>query len=467
MKAALLVPLVLLATLASAAPRPMTVEDVATMTSLSQPRLSPDGRRVAFVVLEADLDRSRYQTDIWLVGADGSRALPLAHSRENDRAPQWAPDGRLAFLSDRGGSMQIWIIDPAGGEASPLTQHPSSIGSYRWSPDGRSIAFVARDTEQPEIAERRRARDDARVVGAGARHEHLWVFDLETRKSRKVTGGDYTVFEYDWAPDGRTFAIAKSTGTGLPDKFRSDLFLIDARGGELTPLVVQPGTDTNPRFSPDGRWIAFVTGQGKADWAADDDLAVVPAGGGAPKIISADYDRHVEQYTWAADSRAIYWSGPWNLREQLFRVGIDGSGFTDISRVAGVATDAHFLPSRDLVAYVFESLNEPPEIFISPLSRFAPRRLTDLNARYRELQRAERRVVRWTNPQDGLQIEGILTLPAGYRGGERVPLLTFVHGGPSSQFSEEFLGYLAHVYPVHIFAARGYAVLQPNPRGSG
>ncbi|HEU5163012.1 MAG TPA: S9 family peptidase, partial [Thermoanaerobaculia bacterium] len=222
-----------------------------------------------------------------------------------------------------------------------------------------------------------------------------------------------------------------------------------------------------PRFSPDGRWIGFVTGQGKADWAADDDLAIVPARGGAAKIISPDYDRHVEQFTWAPDSRTIYWSGPWNLREQLFRVGIDGSGFTDLSRVAGVATDAHFLPSRDLVAYVGESLNEPPEVFVSPLSRFAPRRLTDLNARYRDLQRAERRVVRWKNPQDGLEIEGILTLPIGYRPGERVPLLTFVHGGPSSQFSEEFLGYLAHVYPTHIFAARGYAVLQPNPRGSG
>jgi dipeptidyl aminopeptidase/acylaminoacyl peptidase len=459
--------LLALASSAVAAPRPMTVEDVATMPWLSQPRLSPDGRRVAFVVGEADLARSRYQTDIWLVGADGSRPFPLAHSRANDRSPQWAHDGRLTFLSDRGGSSQIWIIDPDGGEAVPLSQHPSSVGDFRWSPDGRSIAFTARDPEPEALAARRREGDDARVLGSARRHEHLWVLDPGTRKATKITDGDFTVFEFDWSPDGRKFVIAKSTGTGLTDKFRSDLYLIDARGGELAPLVVQPGTDTNPRFSPDGRWIAFVTGQGKADWAADDDLAVVPATGGTPRVISADYDRHVQHVTWAPDSRTIYFNGPWNLREQLFRVGIDGSGFSDISKVAGVATGAHFLPSRDAVVFVSESLTEPPEVFISPLSRFTPRRLTDINARTRELQLGERRVVRWKNPEDGLEIEGILTLPLGFRAGTRVPLLTFVHGGPSSQFSDEFLGYLAHAYPPHVFAARGYAVLQPNPRGSG
>lgn len=459
--------LALLPFLAAAASRPMTVEDVATMPALSQPRLSPDGTRVAFVVTEADLEHSRYQSDIWLVATGGSRPFPLAHSSESDHAPQWSPDGRLAFLSDRGGSTQIWLIDPEGGEASPLSKHPSSIGEFRWSPDGKSIAFVARDAEPADLALRRRERDDARVVGSGRRHEHLWILDRASGKTRRVTEGEYTVFAYDWSPDGKRFAIAKSTGTGLTDKFTSDIYLVDAGGGEPTPLVVQPGTDTNPRFSPDGRWIAFVTGQGNEDWAADDDLAVIPAAGGVPRILSSEYDRHVEQVTWSSDSRTIFFNGPWNMREQLFRVGADGSGFTDISKLEGIASDAHFLSSRDAVVFVGEGLDEPPEIFISPLSRFAPRRLTDLNARYREFERGQTRVVRWKNPEDGLELDGLLTLPLGDRTGDRAPLLTIVHGGPSSQFSENFLHYLSVRYALDVFAARGYAVFRPNPRGSG
>ncbi len=450
---------------ATAAAGTMTFEDIATMPSLSSPRLSPDGKRVAFVVARADMERSRYGSEIWLVGADGSRPFALAHGGESDHAPQWSPAGKLAFLSNRAGTAQIWLIDPDGGEAVQLSRHPGGVNEFRWSADGAAIAFVARDADPPELAARRHDGDDARVWGESRRWEHLWVLDVASGTTRRVTDGNYTVFAWDWSPDGKTFAVAASTGTGLTDKFRSDLYLVDAASGARAPLVVQPGTDTNPRFSPDGRWVAFVTGQGKADWAADDDLAVVPVSGGTPRILSGAYDRHVEKVTWSADSRALYWNGPWNMREQLFRVGLDGSGFADLSKHAGVISDADF--ARDAVVFVAESLTEPPEVFISPLSRFAPKRLTDINARYRGFQRGQTRVVTWKNPEDGLAVDGLLTLPIGYREGERAPLLTIVHGGPSSQFSENFLHYLDVRYAADVFAARGWAVFRPNPRGSG
>lgn len=445
----------------------MTLEDIATMPSPGSPRLSPDGRRVAFVLTQADMERSRYTTDIWLVGAAGGTAVPLAHSEAGDWAPQWGPDGGLAFLSDRGGTTQIWIIDPDGGEAVSLSRHATSVSDFLWSPDGASIAFVARDAEPDDVAARRRERSDARVVGSGRRHEHLWVLDVASGEERRVTAGDFTVFAYDWSPDGARFVIAKSTGTGLTDKFTSDLYLVGARGGAPEPLVVQPGTDTNPRFSPDGRWVAFVTGQGVEDWAADDDLAVVPAGGGTPRIVSAAYDRHVEHPVWSVDSRAIFFNGPWNMREQIFRVNADGTGFTDVSKVEGIVGDAHVVSARDRVVFVRESLTDPPEVFISSIARFVPVRLTDLNARYRAFERGATRVVRWTNPEDGLALDGLLTLPIGWREGDPVPLLTIVHGGPSSQFSENFLHYLDVRYGADAFAARGWAIFRPNPRGSG
>lgn len=450
------------------AAQPLTIEDYATMPSVSDPRLSPDGSQIAFVVTRADMDESRYQSDVWLAAADGSGAFSLAHGESNDTQPRWSPDGsRIAFRSSRGGSTQIWIIAPDGGEAVPLTDHETTVGDFAWSPDGTKIAFVASDPEPDALARLRRERDDARVVLRGEDDEHLWVIDVEERTERRVTSGDLTVAEFSWSPDGERFVLALAPGPEPGESYNTDIYTVPLAGGEPELLLGRTGTDDEPQYSPDGKWIAFVTGRGEVDWAADQHLAVISAGGGAPRVISGDYDRFVDDFTWAADSKSIYFGGSWNLRGHLFRVGADGRGFTNLSQRHGVASDAHFLPSRDRVAFVWQSLTDPPEIHVSPISRFAPRAITEINAFYRDRTLGETSVVRWTNPSDGLEIEGLLTLPIGYEPGMRVPLLLFVHGGPASHFSEQYLGYLGHVYPPHVFAARGYAVLRANPRGSG
>lgn len=445
----------------------MTSEDYATMPVPSDPQLSPDGRRVAFVLTGADMERSMYDPDVWLVGADGSNPISLAHSSRRDAMPRWAPDGRrIAFLSNRGESAQIWLIDPDGGEASQLTRHPTPIDWFAWSPEGERIAFLARDPEPAAEAAAREARDDARVVGQAERHQHLWTIAPGSGSSSRITSGDFSVIGFDWSPDGKRFALVTAPGTGLADRFGADLHLVSSTGGPTEPLLVRAGPDFAPRFSPDGRWIAFSSGEGAIDWAADQHLAVLPVGGGEPRVVSAAYDRHLEQFTWASDSRALYFDGQWNMRHQLWRIGLDGR-LADLSGLPGVSSQAHFVPAADRVAFIHQNLTTPPEVWISPIGTFRPKRLTDVNARHRDLQLAPTRVVRWKNPNDGLEIEGLLTLPLFYRSGTRVPLLLFVHGGPSSSFNEEFLGYLHHVYPVHVFAARGYAVLRPNVRGSG
>ncbi len=438
----------------------LTIEDYATMPGLSTPRLSPDGTRVAYVVSRADLKRSVYDTDIWIVRADGSSDRQLTRNEASDVNPQWSPDGkRIAFLSDRdGGKHAIWLIDPDGGEARRLTNEPTPVREYQWSPDGKSIAFLRLDEQTADEERRAKERDDPKIVGA-RKYVHLYIVDVASGTVRKLTNGAFSIWrDFSWSPDGQWIAIDRAPGNGLDDLFRSDIYLVSTRGGALKPLVTRPGLDRGPVFSPNGKWVAF-TSTGAHDWLLEHEVYVVPSSGGTPRNISREYDRTPEAILWSDDSRSVFFEGSWNTTAQLFRVNVDGTGFTNTTKIDGVVGDVDMQGGR--VAFVQQSLTEPPEIFVEG------QRVTNHNAAYRNRTLGETRVIRWKNPKDNLEIEALLTLPVGYKPGQRVPLLTFIHGGPASNFDQGFLGYHGLTYAPHVLAARGFAVLRPNPRGTG
>ena len=440
----------------------LTIEDYATMPALSTPRISPDATRIAYVVTRADLRRSVYDSDLWLVRTDGTSDRQLTRSESADYYPRWSPDGKsIAFLSDRDGRRSaIWILDADGGEPRKLTNEPTPVSKFEWSPDGKSIAFLRSDENTAEDDRRIAEKDDARVVGGTRKHTHLHIADVATGKVRRVTSGPWSIHGFfSWSPDGKTIAIDRALGSSLDDQFRTDLFLVGVADGSLTPLVVRPGIDRGPVFSPDGKWVAFTSGGGIHDWLVEHDVHVVPASGGASRNISQKYDRTPDAIAWSEDSRAIWIEGPWNTTGQIFRVNIDGSGFTNITNANGVVHNADVRNGR--AAYVQESLTEPPELY------FDGRRLTTHNTTYRNRTLGETRLIRWKNPKDGLEIEALLTLPIGYKPGTRVPLLTFIHGGPASHFDQRFIGYHGGTYAPHVLAERGFAVLRPNPRGGG
>ncbi len=438
----------------------LTIEDYATMPSISAPQLSPDASRIAYVLTRADLERNVYNADIWLIGADGKDNRQLTRSDKSENHPRWSPDGKtLAFLSDRDGATAIYLLDPSGGEAAKLTGEPTSIRDFVWSPDGQAIGFLRIDEgAQPKAGE-------ARVVGEDRRYVHLYTIDVASKEVRRLTHGDFSIWDFDWSPDGSTIAFTRGPGTALDDYYRTDIYTVPAAGGDARPLIVQPGIEHAPTYSPDGKTIAFLSAGGVHDWLIEHKLYVIPATGGAPRNIGNAYDRTPDSILWSADSRTIWFGGVFNTTSQIFRINADGSGFTNVSNVEGVLDDPDVRGSR--TAFVYQTLTSPPELYVSDTARFAPRRLTDINAAYRDRQLGETRLIRWKNPKDGLEIEGLLTLPAGYKAGTKVPLLTFVHGGPASHFDQQFLGYLGYLYAPQVLAARGYAILRPNPRGTG
>jgi len=447
---------------------PLTIEDYVTIESISAPSISPDGRRVAYVVSVPNLPESSHDADVWIAHLDGEpRARKLTSSPKTDNAPHWSPDGRtLTFLSDREGATQLYSIDPDGGEPVRLTNEKSGVRDYEWSPDGRSIALTMRDAFTPDEEAKKKRRDDARVVG-DVKHAHLHLLDLESGKIRQVTNGAFSIHLYGWTPDSKSIVLSRTTGTQLSDLFNTDLDVLDVASGNRRILVARKGLDTGPRVSPDGKWVAFATGKGRIDWAGDAHLAIIPFTGGEPRVISGEYNRNVGPHHWSPDAKRVYFAGPWNSTAQLFSIDIASSRLVNLTGFEGVIDEADFDPRNDRAVFVKQSMTESPELYVSSLTRFAPRKLTSRTERFASKQPGETKLIRWKNPKDGLEIEGLLTLPLGYQAGRKVPLLTFVHGGPSSYFDQKYFGYLFYIYPVHVFAARGYAVLRPNVRGSG
>jgi len=443
----------------------LTIQDYATMPTLSSPRWSPDGKRIAYVVTKVDLERSAHDSDVWVIDADGRNDRQLTRAKSADFRPRWSPDGKtLAFLSDRDGRNAIWLIDASGGESRKLADAPTPVRDFEWSPDGASIAFTRPDEPPPA-----REKDDARVVGEVRRDVHLHLVDVESGKVRQLTSGAFSIFGFGWSPDSATIAFSRGPGPTLDDQYRSDLYALNVKSGTTRPLVVRPGLENLPAYSPDGKWLAFTSQNGVHGWLLEHQIHVMPASGGPSRDVSQAYARTPETIEWSDDSQAIYVEGAFGMTTQLYRVNVDGSAWTDTTKVDGVIRDADV--HGDRAAYIYESLTTPPELYVGRASArpvgLKPdlRQLTHHNTTYENRTLGETRLIRWKNPKDHLEIEGLLTLPIGYKGG-RVPLLTFVHGGPASRFDQGFLGYHGTTYAPHVLAEKGFAILRPNPRGS-
>lgn len=430
----------------------LTIQDYATMPLISSPMISPDGKRIVYVLSRADLERSVYDTDLWLIGVDGSNDTRLTRSLSTNNHPRWSPDGtRIAFLSDRdGGRNAIWMIAANGGEAEKITTEKSSISDFEWSPDGKNIAFVMRE---PLPAE----KEDVRVVGDDPRPPHLYLLNVEARSVTRLTRGSFSVTNPSWSPDGSLIAV-EYLKNGVRDDSRREIAVISRPGGEVREVVTS-GLNRNPSFSPDGKSIAFLGNGGVDDWLREQQIYVVPVDGGTPRLVSGEYGRTPDQIMWG-DAQTIWFDGAWNTTSQIFRVGADGTGFRDLSHFDGLIGGLNV--RNGVMAFVVQSLTAPPELFVGPMQQ-----LTHHNDAFRNRDLGETRLIRWKNPKDGLEIEGLLTLPIGYQAGKRYPMLTFVHGGPASHHDQGFFGYLGPVYAPQVLADKGFVVLRPNPRGTG
>ena len=442
-----------------------TIDDVINLKRVASPAISPNGRLVAYTVREANWDENAYETEVWIGDAQSGSPRQLTNARKSSSQPAWSPDGAwLGFVSDRDGKRQLYRIALVGGEAEKLTSTEEGVTSFAWSPSGTQLAFTMTDQVSDAMKEREQRWGEIKIEDQDQRYTHLHVFDLSTRTTRTLTRGSFVVGSFDWSPDGTYLAFDHRSSSDPSDGGTADISIINVATGERSVVVVQEGPDSNPRWSPDGRRIAFVSSMGKPFYYFQNSvIAVVTPGSPAVQSLTETFDEDPSLLAWTQAGIAFTasqrtWSYLFTLDPATRKV--DRRSAQDESNSGG------FSITRDgnTVAFLASGPAAFPEIFVAPVATMAGTKVTDSSAQVAAWPKHAREVVRWKS-QDGAEIEGVLHKPADFKAGRRYPLLVVIHGGPTGVSRPVPYGSGSY-YPIDAFLAKGALVLEPNYRGS-
>ena len=449
--------------------RLMTAWDTQNFTTVGSPRISPDDQWVLYTQSLRDWDDDELDraTHIWRVRTDGTDRRRLTFGESDTGSPAWFPDGnKIAFASSRGEGEepQIFSMYVDGGEAWQVTEHEGGVSQFSIAPNGESILFTARDRLSEEQERRQKIHDDAEVVDESFQMTHLWFFDIDSGESTRLTSGDFTVSDPQWAPGSSKIAYVTRPTPKVDDSSWSDVWVVDLEGNaEL--FYENEGPDASPRWSPDGNTLAMASKPqpGNTQWYSK--LHLFPADGGEPIIMLDDFDLAFGQPMWARDGQTIYWSTGQGTVTNLFGVDLD-SGELTIRRAPMRGANGQWQLSHDGNFWVFSHSDpaRPGNLWVAAREGDgfgSAVQLTDANpwVGQEEVQLGKVESVRWTN-SDGGTIEGVLTYPVGFQEGTQYPLVVNPHGGPSGASMESFSS------TNHMFAGNGFLVLQINFRGS-
>lgn len=460
---------------------PLQLDDLFKIKGVGSPVVSPDGEWVAYTVSTPATPDKKGSTRIWMVGSSGAGPpIPMTAEGYSASNPEWSPDGQyLSFMASRGDSAetQVWILDRRLGEGQQLTDEKWGINGYEWSPDATRILLTIRDPDpvdtlpehkKPEKTppweiDRLQFKRDRVGYLTGDRHTRLYVFDVATRKTTRITSGDYDAGSPAWSPDGTKVAFVANRTENPDANANTDIWVVGAdntdQGATLVQVTTNPGGDGQPAWSPDGEWIAHVTSrEPEIIWYDVNELAVARAdGSGELRVLTEGLDRNVSGPRYARDGRSIFVRLEDSAENHLARVDVRNGQLR--RPVSGKLSVGGFdLGPRDEVFVGVSRTDLPGEIFALSGGELEP--LTTVNEDFLEEVRLGR-VFDATFPSaDGTEIEGLFYLPPGYTEGLKYPTLLRIHGGPVSQYSHSFN------FEAHLFAANGYVVVTTNPRGS-
>ncbi len=493
------------------AKRPMQIDDLFRFKRVSDPQISPDGRWVAYVVGEVDMADNKIPSSIWLAAADGNTApwrLTNAPGKK-DRHPRWSPDGKqILFESNRSGTYQIWVIDVGGGEARRLTDIATEANTAIWSPDGRQIAFVSAVwpeysdkpyKESNALNKKRQEENEKSPVKAKVftklffRHwvewvedkrQHLFVMPAAGGEPRDVTPGDHDAYptsdtfsvgdDFTFSPDSQYLVYTAPPVEHEAWSTNYDLWRVPVAGGKAECLTRENlAADGGPKFSPDGKRLAY-RAQRRAGFEADRwELMVVDtdAGGtfrGSPRSVTASFDGWPDAFVWLGNDTLIF-AAEEKATAPIFTVTINGQGGTVTKRITGATNGALSIAQPPVnapaapVKLVFTrmAMDMPAEVLVSE-SFNRPRNLSKANAgllAQLDLPRPESVTVPGAG---GTPMQMWILKPPGFDSQKKWPLAFLVHGGPQGAWEDGW----SYRWNPETWAAQGYVVALPNPRGS-
>ena len=467
-------------------PRGMTPDDLTRLKLVSDPQLSPDASRVAFVVTTLSAEKDEYLSNVWLVPTNGS-APPQRFTTgpKRDTYPRWSPDGTLlAFVSERGKTQkgQLYLIPAAGGEPARLTDLENGVSNPQWALDGTRIAFLSRvgGWQEPEDEAERARSKPARFITTLKyrldnegwtydRRNHLFVVSSDPTAAEaptQLTHGDYDHADPVWSPDGSFIAFVSARHDTRDEDAAADLWVLPVSGGEPRRVTDTSGPVRLPTWGPRGRALFYLGHPHRDSFARNMRLWAIPVEGGAPKLLTGAFDRTCAPFfaavrpawvdrgtlVFAVEDHGdvpIYSVHPHDPQLQL-RPIISGP-----RSVTGLSTS----PDTHRLAFTATDPTSPAELFVCDADGSNERQLTHLNATWKsEVTLSPPQ--RFTYHRAGHDLDCWVIPPAGFQPGRKYPALLNVHGGPATQYGHTFFD------EFQVYAGAGYGVIFTNPRGS-
>ena len=439
---------------------PMAFEDLAAMKRLGTPALSPDGKWIAYDVTTINLEKNSRSTGLWLMRSDGSDARKIA----DGSGAAWSPDGKtIAHIS--GG--RIALYDVATGKSRTLPEISGGASSLKWLPDGSGLLAVS------DVVVEKKSESPRIIDGLLFRHWNQWQGPTRAHilhvplegATRDLTPGPFDAppfsvgggNEFDISPDGKELVFARNTDTDAARSTNADLFLVPLSGGEPKRLTTRTGADTSPVYSPDGKWIAYRS-QARNGYESDLwELWLFDRAAGTSKRIAADFNNWIDSVTWAPDSKSMLVGAPLDGRHAIYEITLDGRN--RLVHNAGSADGVQIAPDRTLY-FQMSTMSRPADIY-SVKSGAAKKLTTHNDALLASLTMASYESISWKGADDA-RVQGWLLKPPGFDATKKYPAIVLIHGGPQGAWGDGW----SYRWNPQMWAARGYVILMPNPRGS-
>ena len=466
--------------------RAMTIEDMWNMKRISAYDLSPDGRTIAFAATVYSMETNKSNSDIWLIDSDGKNIRPFKNSEVSESSPKFSPDGKTIAYSKKG---QIWISNTDGSDDRQLTDLYTGASGMVWSNDGKFILFVSDvypdcttqdcNKEKDEAAEKSPVK--AKIITElmyrnfdhwrGDKRSHLFLYNLDTKESRDLIEGSRSdvppvdlgsANDYSFSPDGNEIAFTMNTDKVVATSTNNDIFIIKRNGGAPYKLISKSkGSDTQPVYSPDGKYIAF-TSMARAGFEADKkSIVLYNRSTGELKNITEKIDLTAGQITWSPDSKYIYFEAPNEVYNSIYKINVATSKYETVVKENG-NTSFTLSPDGKTLYFKKQKSTLPYEIFSVDANGGEQKQLTFVNRDL--LSQLEMNPIEtfWSDGAKGAKVQSFLVKPPFFDPNKKYPLIFLIHGGPQGHWMDDF-----HFrWNTQLFASRGYVVVATNPRGS-
>lgn len=470
--------------------QPFDVDALLKLVRIAEHQVSPDGSTVAFTAQYIDVAANRRPSHIYVVPVAGGTAIRITHEGDTNERPRWSPDSKqIAFISSRGGSSQVWMMDADGQNARPVTGFAAEASGVVFSPDGKHLLFTSEvfpecgadnACNQRRLDEEKNGKVKARIyTGLLYRHwnrwqsprrSHLFVVPVAGGAPRDLTPGEHDVppfslggpDDYAVSPDGAEVCFAMKADAMPAISTNSDLWVVPIEGGEPRKITSNPGADNGPLYSPDGKYIAWLS-QTRAGYESDRwRLLLLERATGRLINHAENLDRPVTGVTWSPDSSKLFFTTEDRGRQAIQFTSAGGGEIRVAAGGESHLSDMQFTPDGKTMVYAGQSGSQPAELYRASSAGGAPVPLTRLNdvvLNSRQLTPLEEF---WVEGAEDTRVHAFMVKPYGFRKDRRYPVLLLIHGGPQGAWGQTW----SYRWNPQVFAAAGYLVVMPNPRGS-